>query len=542
MFKSALMRTAAKDSTKSSIHDHRSNSSWTANDLIEIADHIESKLTQQGVTEGDRIVIAQDNPILTACSIIASSSIGAIGIISPSSASRRPVDQDRIDNIIHDARPSIALVESEAVQGLPTVYVSSHELQSNVQERSIQPHKERHHNQNDPILIQYSSGTQGRPKGVVLTKGKLESMAKQSKLAYKESMNDIAVTWVPLYHDMGLITGLIRPLLNGYTSVIMPTSSFATDPLSWLRTINSHRATLSSAPNFAYEMCLRRATVSEIDTMDLSSWRVARNAGEPVLAKTIREFTRKFKRAQFQPEAMSPSYGLAEATLTVTSSMPEARPTVRTFDKIALAKGNPVPRNCNDDCSTIDLVSSGSPMPHTKIQIVDVSGNPTSGLGRIRVNGPQIAHHYWPNSKLKNDGWLSTPDLGFIFEDELYILDRSDHALRLRGQIVSQQELTSALNRIDGINPGTVFGFELGGSCVVAAELREQSSTDDMTKLVRKMSVSVARAIGVRPAKVLLLKKGQVSRTSSGKINVADSIHEAKQHLNLNDASQPNKT
>ncbi|MFD9130723.1 AMP-binding protein [Kitasatospora sp. NPDC059571] len=235
-----------------------------------------------------------------------------------------------------------------------------------------------------PAFLQYTSGSTGAPKGVVISHRALQASCAQAARVYREGPDDVAVTWVPLHHDMGLVTGLLRPLFSGYPSVLMAPEAFARHPGRWLSAITAHGGTLSSAPDFAYALCTRKVTDRELAALDLRTWRVARSAGEVVRAATADRFTARFAAAGLPPRSLCPSYGMAEATLTVTASTPDLPPARLTVRSDALRAGEVAPAAPGEPATV--LLSSGTPLPGTEVRVHGSSTGPDGGGPRRRVH------------------------------------------------------------------------------------------------------------------------------------------------------------
>ena len=374
-----------------------------------------------------------------------------------------------------------------------------------------------------PAFLQYTSGSTGSPKGVVVNHRALQSSCRQAARFYGESSTDVAVTWVPLHHDMGLITGVLRPLFSGYESVLMPPERFARRPGEWLSAVTVCRGTLSSAPDFAYDLCARRTTDDEMVTLDLRTWRVARSAGEVVRAATAERFTARFAAAGFRAEGLCPSYGMAEATLTVTATTPAVPPLRLAVGTETLRAGRAVPAAQGAPSTT--LLSSGVPLPGTRVRIGD--GRQDEGwVGEIHVRGPQLFSGYW-REPARPSPWHPTRDLGFLNDGQLFVLGRADDVLVHHGRNFYSADILAICADIPGLRPGRCAAFTVvdGDSgerlCLVteAADGPDAPSPEQVTAQVRRR---LAQALDLYVSEVVLLPRGGLPVTTSGKVRVSE--------------------
>ena len=271
-------------------------------------------------------------------------------------------------------------------------------------------------------FLQYTSGSTGNPKGVVLTHGNILSNADSMRQALEVDASDIFVSWLPLYHDMGLIGAWLGSVIYGYPLVLMSPLSFLRRPENWLKAIQVHGGTISGGPNFAYELCIRRIRDEDIEGLDLSSWRLAFNGAEPVSPATLRNFADRFKTYGFRPEALMPVYGLAEATLGVAFTPVNRGPRIDRVKRDRLARtGQAVPAG-RDDSDVAEYVSSGVPIPGFEVRIVDDTGREAAERreGELEFRGPSTTSGYFRNPEvtesLFHDDWLISGDRGYIAE------------------------------------------------------------------------------------------------------------------------------
>lgn len=385
-------------------------------------------------------------------------------------------------------------------------------------------------------LVQYTSGSTSAPKGVVLTHRNLMSNSAQLYRLFGHSPESRGVSWLPLYHDMGLIGGILQPLYGGFPVTLMPAADFVRRPLSWLEEISRTGATTSGGPNFAYELCVRRTTPEERSRLDLSHWRVAFNGAEPVRAGTMDSFARAFRAAGFRREAFSPCYGLAESTLIVTGGLPWSRQKAQTFDAESLRRGAAVaavegrpPRR---------LVSSGRPARDHRVLIVDPATHEqlTAGqVGEIWISGPSVAHSYWRRpaqtretfgARLAPTGagpFLRSGDLGFKLGRQLFVTGRIKDLIVVRGYNHYPQDLELTAERAHpALRRGCVAAFTVADGdreqLVIVIEIARRAPQPDVAEVAGAIRAAVAAQHEIQVHTVVLLPPGGIHKTASGKI------------------------
>jgi len=358
----------------------------------------------------------------------------------------------------------------------------------------------------DPALIQYTSGSTGDPKGVLLTHANLLANIRAIGEAIAIRPDDVGVSWLPLYHDMGLIGAWLSALYFGIPIAILSPLAFLARPARWLWALHAHRGTVSPAPNFAYDLCVRKIADDEIRGLDLSSWRLAFNGSEPVSAETIERFTRRFAPYGFRPEAMCPTYGLAEASVALTVAPLGHRPRV---------EGR--------------IVSCGRPLPGHEIRIVDAQGRPVSerSEGRVEFRGPSVTRGYFRNPAATRatfrDGWCDSGDLGYWANSELFVTGRRKDIIIKAGRNLHPQEIEELVGDVSGVRKGCVAAFGVADAAigterlVVVVESRE---TAPQARLQLRAAIvdRVVAAVGIPPDTVLVVAPRTVLKTPSGKV------------------------
>jgi len=389
-------------------------------------------------------------------------------------------------------------------------------------------------------FIQYTSGSTREPKGVVLTHGNLRHNTALAAERFAVDASVRAVSWLPPYHDMGLIGMILTAISRHARLTLLSPLEFIRSPLSWLRVMTEEKGTISGGPNFAYELCARRARPDDLETLDLIHWRVAFNGSEPVRLDTLKRFARVFAGCGFREEALTPCYGLAEATLMVTSrtSISLHRVGAEALRSQGEARGSPAAAGEREDSPwrTVDLVSSGSTSLGTRIAIVDpetLLPLPDDRVGEILVQGPSVAQGYWADPKSteatfrvrlpgRSGFWLRTGDLGFLSGGELFPTARRKDIIVCRGRNLAPQDVEAAFEASHrSFRPGSIAAFpmERDGTewPVVVQEVRDDLSADAQ-RILQRAREAVAEACQVELGAALLVSKGSVPKTTSGKV------------------------
>ena len=358
-------------------------------------------------------------------------------------------------------------------------------------------------------LIQFSSGSTGNPKGIGISHGNIVANCRAIAKAYSFSQDTRMVSWLPLHHDMGLIGHVVFPMWMGCRSTLMNSLRFLQRPLSWLRLIEEERATITSAPNFAFEMCSKAADSVGLDGLDLSTLSVAICGGEPVLPSTVRRFLATFGPAGFRPSAFAPSFGLAESTLFVSSG---ATPDGPRFAEARTAED-----------STFEVADLGPPAEGLAFRAVDTEGREVaeSTIGEIEISGDSVGSIVGePPAAL-----LQTGDLGFIREGRLHITGRKKELIILKGQNVYPADVEmAAMNAHPAIVPGGIaaIGVESGGTqdlmVFVEVERSQRVTAEDVIIIERTVSEGISRQVGHVAKQVIALRFGSLPRTPSGKV------------------------
>lgn len=386
----------------------------------------------------------------------------------------------------------------------------------------------------DIAFLQYTSGSTGTPKGVVLTHANLLANVRAMGQVVQAGAGDVFVSWLPLYHDMGLIGSWLGSLYFGFPLVIMSPLAFLARPQRWLWAIHRHRGTLSAAPNFAYELAARKIDERDLEGLDLSSWRYAFNGAEPVVPDTIAAFQKRFAKYGLRPTAMAPVYGLAESSVGLALQPPDRGAVVDRIEREPfMREGRAVPASV-DNHEVLQFVGCGVPLPGHQIRIVGASGFEVGerAEGRLQFQGPSATSGYYRNpadtSKLFDGEWLDTGDYAYLVRGEIYLTGRAKDLIIRGGRNVYPYELEQAVGDIAGVRRGcvAVFGSADPASgterLVVLAETRETDPAVHV-RLKREINDATVALLGMPADDVVLAPPHTVLKTSSGKIRRAAS-------------------
>jgi len=384
-------------------------------------------------------------------------------------------------------------------------------------------------------FLQYTSGSTGAPKGVMVTHGNLLHNLACAQRAEGADASCLSVSWLPTYHDMGLIEAVLLPLFVGYPAVLMPPGAFLERPLRWLAAISSLGATTSGGPNFGYDLCVRKVSAAERERLDLRAWRVAYDGAEPIRRATLESFCKTFAPCGFRRRAFYPVYGLAEATLLVSSRDHGADPTVRDVDLAALGHG--VVKDAAEGAPRASLVSAGRACPGIEARVVNpATSTPCADdeVGEVWLRSASVAQGYWNKPEATEqvfgarlaggDGpFLRTGDLGFLSSGELFVTGRSKDLIIVRGRKHYPQDLESTVEHAHpAIRAGCVAAVAVGPSwrerLVVAAEADPARAGVSAGEVAAAVRAAVADHHGVAIDALCLLQPRTLPKTSSGKL------------------------
>jgi len=513
---------------------------YTCQQLDRQARAIAAHLQKQGL-EGERALLLYPAGLEFIAAFFGCLYAGVVAV--PAYPPRRNRSLSRIQAIADDAQARIALTTYAVWERVQPVLDQTPDLQK-IEWLSTDRMPEGLENSwrlpdvhGDTLaFLQYTSGSTGTPKGVMLTHANLMHNSAQIAYAFEHTRSGSGVFWLPSYHDMGLIGGILQPLFIGRPSVLMSPMAFLQRPFRWLKAISRYRATISGGPNFAYDLCVRKITPEQRAQLDLSSWNLAFNGAEPVRAETLDAFTKMFEPCGFRRTAFYPCYGMAEATLIVTGGFKAALPVVRTFDAEAL-ENNTVVDALADEEGAREMVGSGGKLLDQRIVIAhpeNMTSVPPDQIGEIWVSGPSVAQGYWNRAEetertfrayLKDTGegpFLRTGDLGFIQDGELFVTGRLKDLIIIRGLNHYPQDIEATAERAHArVRPsnGAAFACEIDGvERLVLVQEIERGQADALQEVVDAIRKAVAGEHELNLDAVVLMKAGAIPKTSSGKI------------------------
>jgi acyl-CoA synthetase (AMP-forming)/AMP-acid ligase II len=494
-----------------------------------------SLLSRAGVSDGDRVALCITSPPDFLSFFLATQALGAIPVPLPSpSEFRFPAGfRERVGAAVEDCAPRalVSDVASNIEAFLPGIAVRPSIIVAGMAsddrgEREPPPSLRFERRPHETAFIQYTSGSSGSPKGVVVTHGNLIANMRSCAKAAQFGPDDRSVSWLPLYHDMGLVGGLLLGVYLGLATFVMRTKSFTEHPVNWLRAISQFRGTFACAPNVAYHLLVNRLPEEAIAGLDLSSWRLAFNGAEPIDRATVEGFARRFGPNGMSRTAMFPVYGMAECTLAIAFPTPGAPVSLDFVDRDSLARTGVASRVARDSPVAVCFVGVGRAVPEQQVRVLDRDANAEVServVGEIAVSGPSVSPYYfrtdgrYPSPR----GELRTGDLGYIADGALYVVDRIKDLLILGGRNIVPSDVEGAVAEVGDVRRGSVIAFARRGSegtdglyLVVGVEAAGLGS-DDLRQRIRR---TVHERFGVVPRDVVVIRAGAVPKTSSGKI------------------------
>ena len=379
----------------------------------------------------------------------------------------------------------------------------------------------------DLCFLQFTSGSTSKPKGVMIRHHNLvaNTTAFLGPAGLNRTPEDVGVSWLPLFHDMGLIGFVLGTLIVDLQVVLMPTPMFARAPRLWLELITKHRGTITYAPNFAYQLITKRVNDKDLGSLDLSSLRIAGCGAEPIRARTLKDFAEKFARCGFDRKALLPSYGMAESCLAITFHRRGTEMVVDRVDPAALQLNEAVPSSAMD---ALELVGCGIPFPGHEIRIASESGEPLGEreVGEIWCRGPSVNDGYYENAEATAEsfggGWLKSGDLGYFIgksanEGELFICGRKKDLIIVNGANHYPQDIEWIVGDIEGVRRGNVVAFSTMKDGIEQLIVAAEGNSGDAPRLREEITKVVSENFGLTPSSVSICPVGALPKTSSGK-------------------------
>ncbi len=374
----------------------------------------------------------------------------------------------------------------------------------------------------DLCFLQFTSGSTSKPKGVIVTHANLVANATSflGPHGLNRTPEDVGVSWLPLFHDMGLIGFVLGTLIVDLPVVLMPTAHFARMPRVWLELISKHRGTITYAPNFAYQLAAKRVKPSDLASLDLSSLRVAGCGAEPIRARTLEELAERLAPCGFRAEALLPSYGMAESCLAITFHPRETPMVVDRVDPARMRDGIAEP---SDAPGALEIVSCGVPFPEHEVRVVDERGEalPERRVGEIVARGPSVTPGYFRNEEATREaireGWLHTGDLGYVAGGNLYICGRLKDLIIINGANHYPQDLEWAVGELEGVRRGNVCAFSVVRDGTEQLVVMAEANRADAPRLRKEIAKTIYADFGLQVADVVISPVGTLPKTSSGK-------------------------
>ncbi|MBV5260703.1 alpha/beta fold hydrolase [Synechococcus moorigangaii CMS01] len=495
---------------------------------------------QHNQAQGERALLLYPPGLDFICAFLGCLYAGAIAV--PAYPPRPNKSFDRLHSIIQDAQAKFALTTTELkdkiadrledLEGTDFHCLATDQVDLNC----ANDWQKSRISGEDLAFLQYTSGSTGDPKGVMVSHHNLIHNSGLINQGFQDTEASMGVSWLPPYHDMGLIGGILQPIYVGATQILMPPVAFLQRPLRWLKAISDYRVSTSGAPNFAYDLCANQITPAQITGLDLSCWRLAFSGAEPIRSSTLETFARTFAAAGFQKSAFYPCYGMAETTLIVSGGNGRAQlPQEITISKQGIEANQVRPPEATE--TTVTLVGSGEVIGDQIVKIVDPQDLIPCGpgeIGEVWVKGESIAQGYWQKAALTQQqfqaqvagetGFLRTGDLGFLQDGELYITGRLKDLLIIRGRNHYPQDIELT---VEAAHPalrqgaGAAVSIEVDGDeqLVIVQEVERQYARKlDIAAVSQAIRGAIAAEHQLQPHAICFIKPGSIPKTSSGKI------------------------
>jgi len=488
---------------------------------------------------GDRVVLLVPPGLEYVASFFGCLYAGVVAVPAYPPNPRRA--DPRVHGIIADSQARVALVHASLAARLESwlalgaapsdvEWIDVSSLQGDAARSTFVPAT------SDLAMLQYTSGSTGDPRGVMLTHASLLHNSAVIHRISQHRVGDGGVFWLPPFHDMGLIGGIVQPVYAGLPAALMAPATFLQRPMRWLEAMARYRATTSGAPNFAYELCVDRTTEEERASLDLSAWRTSFNGAEPVRADTIARFEAAFASSGLRPNVILPCYGLAESTLFVSGGPAEQPLTTSVASRRALEEGRLVAPSAGEE-STL-LAASGEPALEHDVRVVDpdtLEEVADDAIGEIWIASPSVADGYWGRAPEtvatfgarlaagSSTSYLRTGDLGSLRGGHLFVTGRLKDLIILQGRNFYPHDIELAAERSHanlrpGYSAAFCVGAERGEQLVLALEVSRHHASEDDDALFHAVRTELASSVGVLPTEIVLLRQNTIARTSSGKI------------------------
>jgi fatty-acyl-CoA synthase len=516
----------------------------TVEDLWTASATVAGELASAGVTAGDSVALCADTSADLLAALFGGMLLGAVPFIvePPLTEGRGTMWAERFRHMVRVARPRAAFAGGRSAPvvakvcadlGLPVLTGPFTGEAGTAAAPGVVRRLPHQVSPDAPAYLQFTSGTTGDAKAVVITHRQLFANVAAIGDHVPYLRGDLMVGWLPLHHDMGLVGSLFSTFLHGIPVALMPPLAFAFRPERWPQAISLYRGTLSPAPNFAYHLCASRTTEAVLAELDLSSWRVAFNGAEAVGSQTLRLWQERMGPRGFAPEAMQPCYGMAEVGIAITLSQPGRPPRVLHADRTALAGSGAVVPVAPGHPDAQEITAVGRPLPGYEVLVVDDAGRPLPEYrqGRLVISGPSLTDGYLTADGVADpaprDGRLDIGDLGFFADGDLFVTGRVKDLIIIAGRNYLPYTMEAAATEVTGVRRGGVAAVGVPHpvkgteSLVVVAESAAAHTPEEAAALAALVEKAVAARTGLRPDRVLVVRRGTLPKTPSGKLQRA---------------------
>lgn len=525
------------------VTDHTLKLSYA--DLLRCSEQAAQALLAAGVERGSRVVLVLPTGLAWLATFFGCQLLGAtpVPLVPPWALDQLLMQAQRIARVIEVCEASVIVGELRLLAAVDALLSSPNERAGRSELRKIRrvaPSElfvaQAESNglapvvvePDEPAFIQFTSGSTAEPKGVVISQRAALANCEFIGSRIGVGEEDVGCSWLPLFHDMGLIGHVLVPLLFGTQSVLLPPEVFARQPRAWLDAVTKYRASVITAPNSAYDVCTSKIAERDLASLELSSVRAALCGAEPILATTLRRFSERFATVGFGAQRFLPVYGLAEATLAVTLASCAHGPRIERFDRAALETQGRAAIDTGVDGASIELVGVGQPRSPEDLRIVDDRGRelPERQVGSIEVGGSSLMTGYFGNPAATESalhaGFVRTEDLGFVSDGELFVVGRSKEMIIKGGRNLYPYDIEAAASAVAGVRAGRVVAFGVRNPVAGTEDLTVVCETklphSRHKELQRAITAAVFQATGVRIDLLHLVAPGVLLKTSSGKL------------------------
>jgi acyl-CoA synthetase (AMP-forming)/AMP-acid ligase II len=501
---------------------------------------------QQHQAQGERALLLYPQGLEVIAAFCGCLYAGTIAIpVPPPESGRLKRTLPRLRSIVKDANATFALTTAGILELIANVkdefpefdqikWIDTEQVDLSLAEQWQNPEVDK----DQLAYLQYTSGSTSTPKGVMLSHFNLMHHCQSLQQACGYDAESVSITWMPYFHDYGLVEGMMVPIYNGHPCYIMSPFSFIKRPVQWLRNLSKYRGTHSQAPNFAYDLCVRKVKQKEITELDLSSWQAAGNAAEPINPKVMADFVETFSPCGFKWEAFAPSYGLAENTLLATTKPKGTKPVFLNIETAAIERDKIVVAAPEKLVGTRIVAGCGRLVGHTQIAIAHpdtMTRCQADEVGEVWIKDLSVAQGYWQRYEAtkntfqaylqdsKEGPFLRTGDLGFMHDGELFITGRIKDLIIIRGTNHYPQDIEWTVQQLHPAlrsDYGAAFSIEDKGEerLVVVQEVERRSEDFDAEKLIADIRQEIAEEHEIQVYAIILAKSGNILKTASGKI------------------------